>query len=313
MLTYCLLQTFKMLATAETLKPHAPWSWKHFFRRQRPWLQLLGLLTLALLVVGCCSLLLQFYWNKRLFLVRLSSPISPLQADHPHNLAAPASLPASGDVSAASHRAPQVFEDPSLEKTQRFFRAATTAAAEGGLVLQWGEATIRMLRGAGVDEIFFLFYEPPQTPAAPGTQPEVAADDAVKGRHNDPLQVFKKLAEEDRQEQQQHQLPFVAVPRQEMHRLSFFLPEAAEKMLPLAMVVRLNSGWMKFPAPLKAPYSLPAMKDFLSCYRQGEPRCSLAALASKAVKTEQQAGRQTSPPKCCAAVSSVTDVVRRSN
>ncbi|OEH78108.1 hypothetical protein cyc_00545 [Cyclospora cayetanensis] len=204
--------------------------------------------------------------------LRLSSPVSPLQVDHPSNDAA-----SFQDVSSyrRQNTTQPVAADPaptSLRKSQRFFRAATAAAAQGGVVLQWGDSTIRLLRGAGVREVFFLFHDPSARPHAPKSTPDGAQEGLSSSQEpRDPVEVFKQLAQEDRQEQLQQQLPFVAVPRQEMHRLSFFLPESAEKMLPLAMVVRLDSGWTKFQAPPHAAFSLTAMRDFLSSYRTDVP------------------------------------------
>ncbi|XP_026191857.1 protein disulfide-isomerase [Cyclospora cayetanensis] len=214
-------------------------------------------------------MVLQLRWGQRhMLFLRLSSPVSPLQVDHPSNDAA-----SFQDVSSyrRQNTTQPVAADPaptSLRKSQRFFRAATAAAAQGGVVLQWGDSTIRLLRGAGVREVFFLFHDPSARPHAPKSTPDGAQEGLSSSQEpRDPVEVFKQLAQEDRQEQLQQQLPFVAVPRQEMHRLSFFLPESAEKMLPLAMVVRLDSGWTKFQAPPHAAFSLTAMRDFLSSYR----------------------------------------------
>lgn len=261
---------------SEVVKPGSPWSWRLFTSRRKQFLQLLGLLSIILLLVACASLLLQIHWNRKLLLLRVSSPVSPLQADHPMNIA----VPTSGHVHegaggfAALRRVADLpsaaAAQNSIRKAQRFFRAATAAATQGGVVLQWGDATIRLLRGAGIGEVFFLFYKPSEAPVPPIAESDEVTEKIPSEHHTNPLEVFKELAQEDRDEQLHQQLPFVAVPQQEMHRLSFFLPEYAEGVLPLAMVVRLDSGWTKFQAPPKAPYSLAAMKTFLTSYRRGE-------------------------------------------
>lgn len=256
-------------------KTGSRWSWQRIAFRRRRLLQLLGVLVAVLVVVACASLLLQLHWHHRRFLLRLSSPVSPLQADHPLNLSehaegrGHAQAGKTGTMRGLVHPSPAAAANASIRKSQRFFQAATAAAAQGGVVLQWGDATIRMLRGAGVGEVFFLFYEPRGAPVSRTSKSDELPGGTVSEQQADPLEVFKQLAQEDRGEQQHHQLPFVAVPRHEMHRLSFFLPEYAERVLPLAMVVRLNSGWTKFQAPAMAPYSLTGMRAFLSSYRQG--------------------------------------------
>lgn len=260
---------------AEFQKVGSLWSWKHFAIRRRRLLQLLGVLAAVLLLVACASLVLQLHWQHRRFLLRLSSPVSPLQDDHPLNFAEPAegrghaNAEKTATMHGVVHPSPAAPANSSIRKSQRFFQAATAAAAQGGVVLQWSDATIRLLRGAGVGEVFFLFYDPQDAAISHTSKSDELAGRAVSEEQADPLEVFKELAQEDRGEQQHHQLPFVAVPRHEMHRLSFFLPEYAERVLPLAIVVRLNSGWTKFQAPANAPYSLTAMRAFLSSYRQG--------------------------------------------
>ncbi|KAL8427632.1 hypothetical protein Efla_007818 [Eimeria flavescens] len=255
-----------------SLKAEGLWSWRGFVTRRRRLLALLALLSAALLIVAVCSFLLQLHWHRQL-LLRVTSPVSSLEADHPANFEArdkhqmqegqveSAALRGS-PASPSSSQAAKTSTSRSSQKTQRFFRAATAAAAQGGVVLQWGDATVRMLRGAGVREVLFLFY----TPLSASPNPVEKEEDADA----DPLEIFKRLAAEDREEQQHHQLlPFVAVPRQEMHRLSFFLPENAERLLPLAMVVRFDSGWIKFQTLPDAPFSIEAMRAFLSSYRKG--------------------------------------------
>ncbi|KAL8276061.1 hypothetical protein Esti_000009 [Eimeria stiedai] len=233
--------------------------WSRFTSRHRRLAQLLQALALILFIIAVSSFLLHLHWKKHIP-SRNSSPISFLQADHPSNQHAPRHSNQSFRENISSNNA---VNSSSEKKSQRFFRAATAAAAQGGVVLQWSDATVRLLRGARTGEVFFLFYEPSLLPAT-------LSDEKSLSPQTDPLEVFKKLAEEDREEQSIHQLPFVAVPKYEMHRLSFFLPEHAERSLPLAMVVRLDSGWTKFQAPAQAPYSFEAMRTFLSSYRKGE-------------------------------------------
>lgn len=255
------------------LKPSMPGKWKQLsWRRSFHWVSVVSLS----LILAILFLLALLYHKIQDRLVLFSSPLSPFQQDHP-------TLQISEYSDVFRRRRKSVFVNDSIIRhnaqyegkptnSSRFFRSATAAAAKLGTVLSWNQDTIRLLRGSKVEEIFFLFYDPDHesknsssSTSNEGFHSSVSSEEMPQSV----LSIFKRVALEDRNEQQTL-LPYVAVPKQNMHTLSFFLPDSVISALPAALIVRTDSGWIKYHAPFEALRSVYQMKKFLDAYRLGK-------------------------------------------